>query len=641
MGSRIPSRGPKVGPATRWPWAMLALTGCVSVSATPDTGITPPFNVCHGQDCTAYMQTPAPICNGGACLAESLYSNLVLVVSLSEDSEFAPGQSLAIPYTSLVFSPPGVTCTSPPAPCAQLPGYAIVQGAYTVEPSVQAAMGGLDWNLGNPGLATALPIHVTYRPLWPPGSSGSAAVDATSIGLPLDPIAATVVVETAPSSPPGPGQGPSIGFQANLQPDTPYEATFQPDPPFEQAFPPDVKTVTLMTGTQNDEDSLVPDTTLILSGNSVTGRQIPSFSVYRLPDGLAGWQAYLRDATTLRRLSSLETLGTKTNNCASTPCTVLLPTYHAGLNGDALVGTQLVLAPPSDTALPTYVVGALAGEFIYQQTYPELPTPLTVTGTVTDVGGMNPVEADLYFQVGAAAAGTAIYDIQPTTGLALNPTNFEYLAHTTALIDSTGSATYSLTLPPGVYTVTARPLDQVHEVEMTPAFEVDPAAGATTPQLRVDTLRPVTGSAAVGDGRPMAGALVEAVPVACASGASPYCMPRDYQTTTDAKGNYTLALDPGSYVLRIQPQDGTLFPWVNQPVLVQATSVEVPPVVVPAPVFAGIQLFDPASNPVVGAVVRVYQVPADASPTKPAMEVGRAFTDATGTYEMYLAPSSP
>ena len=620
----------------RSPWTLLALTGCVSVAAARDSGVAPPFNTCPAHPCTAYNQTPAPICNGGACLASSLYSNLVLVVSLSEDSDFAPGQSLAIPYGDLSFSPPGVTCNPTGPPCAQLPTYAIVQGAYTVSQQIQSSEY-LDWNLGNPDSLTALPVHVTYRPLWQP-APGAALVDATSLALPLDLIPAFVVVETAPSSPPGPGQGPSIGFQANLQPTLYYEATIQPDPPFDAVFPPDVQDVTLTTGTTNDEEPLTLEYTMALGSPPMPGLQLPNFSVSRSSGNLVGWQAYLRDAVTLRRLSTLVTLGDSPK--------VVLPTSHHPAGGDALTGTELVLAPPGNgSPLPTYVAGLTAGELPYTETVPELPTPLTVTGNVTDVSGTAPVEAELFFEVAGAISGTGIYVDEPSTGTTLNTTNFEYTAQTSAVIDpSTNNATYSITLPPGEYRVTARPLDAVHQVTVVTAFNVDPTAGATSPQVLVDVLRPVQGYALIADTRYMAGALVEAVPSSCSNSPPPparspsaYCMPRDAQTTTDAQGTYNLALDPGNYVLRIEPQSGTGFPWVTQALLVPATPVTVPPITVPAPVNAGIQLFDPYGNPVVDAVVRLFQVPA----AGPAVEVGLALTDSTGTYDLYLAPSSP
>jgi hypothetical protein len=113
-------------------------------------------------------------------------------------------------------------------------------------------------------------------------------------------------------------------------------------------------------------------------------------------------------------------------------------------------------------------------------------------------------------------------------------------------------------------------------------------------------------------------------------------MPRDAQTTTTANGTFVLSLDPGAYVLRVRPQDGTGFPWVTQALLVGPTAVTAPAVTVPAPVHAGVRLHDPFDDPVVAAVVRIYQVPA----TGPAVEVASALTDATGTYDLLLAPSA-
>jgi hypothetical protein len=577
------------------------------------------------------------------CLVVSLYSGLVIVVALSQDSAFAPGQSFVIPYGNFIPPPATAACTS--ATCAQLPAYAFVQGAYTVLPQYQQPPpAGVDWNLGNPGQSTptALPVHVTYRPLW---QTASGAVDAVSLGLPLDPIEAFVVDETAPSSPPGPGSGPSIGFQASLQGGL-YEATLQPDPPFDAAFPPEVENVTLVTAmTQNDEDSFVPDVTSSLSDAPITGSQIPSFSVYRLPDGLAGWQAYLRDTTTLRRVSSVATLGTRTNDCAATPCVVLLPTNHHPVGGDALTGTEIVIAPPPGVHLPTYVSGFLGGTFSYKQFYPTLPTPVTVTGKVSgvvpsDAGSAQttPLEAELYFEVTAGDTTEGIDYVDPKLGVVLSNANFEYSAETTATLDPTsGEATYSITLAPGIYRVTARPLDAAHQITVVSPFEVDPTAGATSPDVLVDRMRSVQGSAIVADGRFMAGATVDAIPTGCVTGSAASCMPREGLTTTAADGTFTLALDPGDYTLRVEPQSGTSFPWVTQPLLVGPTDVMVPVIPVPAPVSAGVQLFDPGGNAVAAAVVRVFQVPA----TGHAVEVGRALTDATGTYQLLLAPSSP
>ncbi len=63
-------------------------------------------------------------------------------------------------------------------------------------------------------------------------------------------------------------------------------------------------------------------------------------------------------------------------------------------------------------------------------------------------------------------------------------------------------------------------------------------------------------------------------------------------------------------------------------------------VTIPAPFSLGMTLTDSAmhlmtNNPVVNAVVRVYT---DPSAGGPAVELGRALTDAEGNYEMFLAP---
>jgi len=478
----------------------------------------------------------------------------------------------------------------------------------------------LDWNLGNPGVSTALPVHVTYRPLWPSDGAVASAVDGESLGLPLGPIPAVVVIDSSPSSPPGPAQGVSIGYQANLQPAL-YEATVQPDPPFDAAFPPDVKRVTIAAGIQNDVDMLAYDTTTLETGGTI-GREIPTFALSRV-GGLIGWTAYLRDPSTQRRISSLATLGAHT-------MAVSLPTNHHPTNGDALTDAELVMAPPDGLSIPTYKVTLQGGQLSAAEAYPTLAAPVRVSGMVLDVAGSGPVEADLLFE----AQSVYVAGPPPT----LNTANFEYTGRASARIDSTpGAPMYSVTLPSGQYQLTVRPLDPLHQVTVTPAYIVDPATGAPPGPLRVDALRPVRGSAFVADGRPLAGAVVEAVPASCSLGSSSLCLPRGAATSCAADGSFKLTLDPGGFVLRVRPQDGTRLPWVTRPLAVGPNQAIVPPIVVPAPMHAPQQLLDPLGNPIVAAVVRVFAFPA----MGPAVEVGRALTDARGTYDLYLSPSPP
>jgi hypothetical protein len=594
---------------------IVVVVSCGPGTGPPTSGVTAPVNACTASSCSSYGGGAQ--CVGGVCLVVPVLSGLILTVSLSEDSFFAPGQTFAIPYDQLGDTS-SACMPGRSVPCAQLPGYAIVQGAYLATPQEQTA-GALDWDLGNPGVSTALPVHVTYRPLWPPGAAAASAVDAESLGLPLGPIPALVVVDTSPNSPPGPSLGTSIGYQANVQPAL-YEATIQPDPPFDAAFPPDVKRVTLAAGNQNDLDTLAYDTTTLETGGPI-GRQIPTFSLSRI-GGLVGWTSYLRDPTTLRRISSLVTLGVSTLD-------VSLPTNDHPASGDALTDAELVIAPPPGQPLPTYKVALQGGQLSEAEPYPTLPAPMKVSGTVTDVAGTTPVEADLFFEAQSVdVAGP------PVT---LNTANFEYTGRASARIDPTGASSYSVTLPAGSYRLTVRPLDTLHQVTVTPAYVVDPATGAPAGPLQVDATQTVHGSAFVAGGRPLAGALVEAVPESCFIGSSSFCLPRGAQTSCAGNGSYMLALDPGGYILRVQPEEGTRLPWVSQSLTVATTPMTVPTIWVPAPMHAAQQLLDPLGNFIVAAVVRVFELPA----TGPAVEMGRALTDATGTYDLYLTAGAP
>jgi hypothetical protein len=259
-----------------------------------------------------------------------------------------------------------------------------------------------------------------------------------------------------------------------------------------------------------------------------------------------------------------------------------------------------------------------------------------VTGSVTEADGVTPVEADLVFESIAGASTTqGIYTSGPP--LTLNIGNFEYTGQTTASLDAVGGpSSYSVKLPPGQYQLTIRPLDTSHAVTVQTAILLAPSTTPLTQNVVVSLPSAVTGVAALADGRPLAGAVVEVLPTQCSQGTSTACMPRSSQTTTAADGTYALSLDPGGYVLRIEPADGTRFPWVTQSLLVGPTFVAVPPVTVPAPVYAGLTLHDPYDNPIVSSIVRVFQVPGAGA----AVEIGRAITDATGQYDMYLAPSS-
>ena len=147
----------------------------------------------------------------------------------------------------------------------------------------------------------------------------------------------------------------------------------------------------------------------------------------------------------------------------------------------------------------------------------------------------------------------------------------------------------------------------------------------------------MTGTALVSDGWPLAGAEIAAL--AAAGGqpgtSSTDAWPRQATTLTDAKGNFTLALDGGTYDIVVRPAAGSRLPQVVSPSrLVGSTDVALPALSVPAPIDASLVLIDPASNRIPYALVRAFAVAGSAY-----VEIGRAYTDEAGAFEMYLAGS--
>jgi hypothetical protein len=365
-----------------------------------------------------------------------------------------------------------------------------------------------------------------------------------------------------------------------------------------------------------------------------------------------GWTAYLRDATTKRRISNLGALSPTAcptpqgPTCTSTPPLQLFMTDHHPASGDALDNAQLVVVPPDGANLPTYVLAPQAGVLKPGENYAPLPSPTKVEGFVTTSCGSSFVAADLIFEA------TGIFE---TTGPQTTPntTNYEYTARVrtgagcngtstgagadagsadeTGVVSST-DAFYCVTLPAGVYRVTVRPLDNSAEVTVTPPVLVQSQPFLIQP-FDLEPQRQVSGTATLTDGRLLAGAAVEAIPTQCfRSPTTRWCMPRaPVPTTTAADGTFKLWLDDGTYLLRIRPADGSGLPWVVQSVLV-TPSVTPLMVSVPAPFYIAPTL-TLENNPVGSAVVRVFDT------SQPiAAEVGRTITNPYGQFQMYLAP---
>jgi hypothetical protein len=614
---------------------LLVVAAAACGPLTPTASEPTPTNTCPDHPCDEYIQSGAPpICEQGACIVNAMPS-AVLVVALPNDSYFAPGRTFAVSF-------PLTALACPTGTCAQLPDVAVVREAYSVTPQVQQQS--LKYSLNPQYGLTTLPVQVTYRPLWPP-SSVSGADDAIAAGLPLEPVNVESNVNNSGMAVPGPAGSPSQLFETYLQPGN-YLRSIRPLPPLDAILPPEVRIVSVQPGTQFADNSMNVDATLKMgAGNPV----IPSFVVTRV-DPMAnfeGWTAFLRDQTTGQVLSNVVTLGS-TNSASFN-----LFTNHFPPDGDALTNAELVQQPSPGQAIPTGVFQGVNVLLPQQEPYSAMPPPSVFSGRVLAPDG-TPVEADVIFE------STAIYASQ-TPGPPYSPqsANYFYTTHASATVDaSSGASTYHVRLPPGRYRVSVRPFDPLvtsvtapvpppaNAVTLESTFDVPaptapgpapPPAPAVT-ALVVSPTQSVAGIALVSDARTLAGAAVDAVPAACADGTTaPSCLPHAREATTDDQGNFVLWLDPGTYRLRVRPPDGSRLPWawLDKPVVVGPMLQTGLQLVVPAPVNVGYTLKDPQGNAIVRAIVRVFQLPDVATGWQ---EMGRAITDVSGHYDMYLAP---
>ncbi len=620
-------------------------TIALAIACGPVPGSAPPaapINTCPEHACSLYRPfvpdgPPAQCSIIGTCVVASTF-DYTLVISVPDTSYFAPDETFVIASTQLFAQPPSKGC--PLGSCSRLPGIGVLNGQYRPLPSAQDDV---QYYLGT---VAALPVHVMYRPLLvgpPPSPMKPPPTDeATGVGFPLVPRVADRVSPL--DGIPGPLGGPKPGFHALLPPGV-YERTIIPDPPFDAFFPPDVGTVAVTSGVQTvamGTDVLINvDRTRALVSN---GPALPNFDFVRA-DGapLDGWTAHVRDQTTLRRVSSIVVLG-DANRTVMAPATyhVSLNTNHHPASGDALTNTDVLVVPPvSADATPTLVAPFLAGRLVVPK-YPLIPPPATVKGSVTITIGGAPPSADILFRSKKIYLTTA--DPSFTTDLF-------YEARATAVAASDGAdARYSVRLPRGEYDVIVVPSDggaAKSVLGLTVVTDLDTQDGKN---FALRPKRVMRGIARVSDGRALAGAVVVATPAAslAAAGVPTERWPRLAMTTTELDGSFALALDAGpifdagttydTYDITVRPAESSRLPWVVSPSRSVPTGdtdfVLTDPIEIPAPINKGLTLVDPQENPIARALVRAYAVPAGGTAF---VEIGRALTDATGHYELFLA----
>ncbi len=619
--------------------ALAAFAACGPVAGPPPIPL--PINSCPEHACTAYAGAEASTCSGGICASNNTTFDFTLVVSLPESSYYEAGSTVPIASfaAAVQSSPCGAFQTGTPASilaatCFRIPPVVEPTGAMIVEQSVVNGVGANGAYIDTTGkdFQWSLPVQVQFRPFWPPTDPSLTPppvyVEAASIGLPLDPVDATIFA--TPGAYPAPRGGEATGWRALVATGV-YERDIIPQ---NDAFP--VVTTPPFTPASNSSSTAI--TGLDTEANE-------TFTVTRAGGSLDGFVVYLRDATTLRRVSSSVTLHGEAPGAITLATIGETPLWT---KGESRV-LQVVVAPPTGSATPYLAdpIGATANgkDAILPQSFPALPEPIAVSGNVVAPDlAFTPVQASLVID----SAGTSI-----TGGITLtNPhdSTAPYVHYSTAAqTDAHGH--YAVTLPQGTYDVFVTPVEGSNAGSTSVPLVVGAPLGSLPPtatgkDLQAAPLGLLRGVATIADGRPLAGATVQAqAAVSLAATLDPRRWPRARTTTTDAKGAFSMHVDPGVYDVVVQPADGTGFPWttVSSQVVAPGKALALAPMVIPLPQAINLVLHDPDDNPLIRPIVRAFAPASGATPAtpgapRPMIEIGSWMADTSGHLTMLLAP---
>jgi hypothetical protein len=661
-----------------FPALLFPLLECGSVVLPP----APPVNDCATtascatlcatstpSQCQSLQLTCAATENGNACLSGVPLGEFVLVVNVPEGAASDPGATLTVLSSDILCANKhslcaGATPASCPAGsfcnesfctelCVELPAVSALDGAYVAYPQLAKSVGlAFDSAL----TATTIPVRATFIPEWtPPCEPASACtpapVPASNVNLPLPNLTATTATTatfsmsmTSNVSPSllallhgisGPSGSSAIVWDTSLPPGT-YGESVVAIPPYDSRIPPlPIEPPLLIenAGTPLVDQVYPPPPTA----------PTPATALPITVMGLTspGWTAYLEEQAPPQQIVSSRS---SIVNGAATLFT-LAPQSLSNPADDFL----LVVSPPPDSqGIPELVQTYISGLGAYP--YPAIPPPVSVSGKVVSPPGTPraPVSANLHF------VATDLYESIPAGCQGAPESQFQF---DVSIATSGEDAAFNVTLPQGLYSVTIDPTDpssgfakSIVQAQFPPVGDCLAKRAITGQTLQSVTLVPVTGSAAVADGRPLAYATVSFAPAAFLltdpSAPAAADWPRSFQVTTDANGNFSAQIDPGTYDITVRPVDGTRFPWV----VATALSFPQPPGAcplsfsVPAPSLLSLTLQDSTGTAVKQAVVRAYAfVPCTPVVTEQcndvALQIGEAYTDTNGSFEMYLAPT--
>lgn len=527
------------------------------------------------------------------------------------------------PAFTRVSTPTALTNCTRATGCVALGGMSFVSSQYRVTESQSKRVG---FPLTNNQL---IPARVEFEPI--------ASLDSPdfSAGLPIESLFVSPRVGSD-------GASTSAAFPSGV-----YRRILYPEPPFDALFPPRATFDTDATGKpiestdrlrlpapppQSFRDPSRADyqpfvDTFVLSDGTIDPGDTRSVSVQRA-EGLDGWQVWVEDSSSKRRISTLKTLSGATQTLTMDTTGERRSPTNNGL-GDAV---QVVVAPPASyLAVPRFINPVNGGD-LGTIRVPSLPAPVRVLGSVVEPTA-----------IGTLGYGAHI-SFESTTISTLRDPN--PLLHYSATVDTDDQGRFATLLPTGTYTVTVEPYPGTGFAKSRQLMIIDRETCVDDPSdsngCKALTLQPskrtaVTGRVVLADMRPVAEATILAIPQTLTSSSLP--KPGPNQTRASLEGRFFLELDQGPYSIVAIPKAGTGFPRV-------VTRVEIPPdawdlsdIVVPAPISLSFTLRGGEWNerPVVNANVRVFALPGATNPTE-AVEIGAGTTDASGLVEILLAP---
>ncbi len=535
-------------------------------------------------------------CHDGRCDFGLPTYPFTVVVNVPDTSFYAPGRAFVLTNKDLSAQPgavSGLSACKPPL-CVPLQDLVLAQGKYRVTRDASAAVG-LPLEEG-----TSIPVRVTLVPLV-----DGTAVEAAAVGIPaVDVLTSSLAVVPQGTTAPVVQYSDAVSVGRYLR-------VAYPERPYDQYFPPAFSTLSASVPALID-DFLLGDAKTPL--DDVIG-DTRTATVSRAA-GLEGWQVWLIDSSTGRRISSLRTLrGTKMDVRLDTVGQTQ-PTSRALKDN-----VDVIVAPPASfLAVPRLQSGLVKGAGLAALDVPELPGPASVTGVV------------------ASGEGTALTGIQArvafeSTNVAQADGTPNSLLHYSTSVSTDEKGRFATVLPPGLYDVTIEPDLRTGFAKVKDTFDTRNGLAKT---YRPPPRTVASGKVVLADGRPLAEADIRALPSDVEATGSAV-KPRPAQTRTDRDGNYSFLVDQGQYDFVVDPQAGTGFPRLVQVRSFATGTANLEAIVIGPPARLSFTLKDPSrsGNPIVRAVVRVFAEPPNRGP--PAVEIARSMTDELGQCEILLA----